>query len=104
MRPRGGLGRTDLPRAHVASLAIALALVACAPITPGPTGGPTPSVTPSTTGSSRPAAGQIVPAPGSASRLFAPNPGAIVVAIDPGHGGCLDWGVPNPYDNTVERS
>jgi N-acetylmuramoyl-L-alanine amidase len=27
-----------------------------------------------------------------------------VVAIDPGHGGCLDWGVPNPYDNTVERS
>jgi N-acetylmuramoyl-L-alanine amidase len=27
-----------------------------------------------------------------------------VVAIDPGHGGCLDWGVPNPYDNRVERS
>jgi N-acetylmuramoyl-L-alanine amidase len=27
-----------------------------------------------------------------------------VVAIDPGHGGCLDWGVPNPYDNTVAHS
>ena len=27
---------------------------------------------------------------------IAPNPGAIVVAIDPGHGGCLDWGVPDP--------
>ena len=22
-----------------------------------------------------------------------------MVAIDPGHGGCLDWGVANPYDN-----
>jgi N-acetylmuramoyl-L-alanine amidase len=48
--------------------------------------------------------GQVIPAPGSDSRIFAPNPGAIVVAIDPGHGGCLDWGVPNPYDNTEERS
>ncbi|MGH2488652.1 MAG: N-acetylmuramoyl-L-alanine amidase [Candidatus Limnocylindria bacterium] len=46
----------------------------------------------------------MIPAPGSESRLYAPNPGAIVVAIDPGHGGCLDWGVPNPYDNTVARS
>jgi N-acetylmuramoyl-L-alanine amidase len=27
-----------------------------------------------------------------------------VVAIDPGHGGCLDWGVPNPYDNKVAKS
>src|SRR5207253_3063389 len=29
---------------------------------------------------------------------------AIVVAIDAGHGGCLDWGVPNPYDNKVGKS
>jgi N-acetylmuramoyl-L-alanine amidase len=45
-----------------------------------------------------------VPAPGSDSLVFAPNPGAIVIGIDPGHGGCLDWGVPNPYDNTIGRS
>ena len=40
--------------------------------------------------------GEVVPAPGSSSSVYAPNPGAIVVAIDPGHGGCLDWGVPDP--------
>lgn len=28
--------------------------------------------------------------------VYEPNPAAIVVAIDPGHGGCLDWGVPDP--------
>ncbi|HUF06699.1 MAG TPA: N-acetylmuramoyl-L-alanine amidase [Candidatus Binatia bacterium] len=28
--------------------------------------------------------------------MYAPNPGAIVVAIEAGHGGCLDWGVPDP--------
>jgi N-acetylmuramoyl-L-alanine amidase len=38
------------------------------------------------------------PAPGSASTVYAPNPGAIVVAIDAGHGGCLDWGVPDPSE------
>jgi N-acetylmuramoyl-L-alanine amidase len=38
----------------------------------------------------------VVPAPGSSSEVYRPNPGAIVVAIDPGHGGCLDWGVPDP--------
>jgi N-acetylmuramoyl-L-alanine amidase len=43
--------------------------------------------------------GEVIPAPGSDSRIFAPNPAALVVAIDPGHGGCLDWGVPNPHDN-----
>ena len=37
-----------------------------------------------------------MPAPGSSSEVYRPNPGAIVVAIDPGHGGCLDWGVPDP--------
>jgi N-acetylmuramoyl-L-alanine amidase len=36
--------------------------------------------------------------------VYRPNPAAIVVAIDPGHGGCLDWGVPNPYDNKVTKS
>ncbi|MDP9270878.1 MAG: N-acetylmuramoyl-L-alanine amidase [Chloroflexota bacterium] len=46
----------------------------------------------------------MVPPPGSSSTVYAPNPGALVVAIDPGHGGCLDWGVPNPYDNKVDKS
>ena len=49
-------------------------------------------------------AGQAIPAPGSSSAAYQPNPSAIVVAIDPGHGGCLDWGVPNPYDNKVGKS
>ena len=40
--------------------------------------------------------GDVVAAPGSSSTVYAPNPRAIVVAIDPGHGGCLDWGVPDP--------
>lgn len=39
-----------------------------------------------------------MPAPGSQSTVYEPNPGAIVVAIDPGHGGCLDWGVPDPRE------
>ena len=34
--------------------------------------------------------------------MFEPNPGAIVVAIDPGHGGCLDWGVPDPSERGAE--
>ncbi len=46
----------------------------------------------------------MIPAPGRTSTIYAPNPGAIVVAIDPGHGGCLDWGVANPYDNKPSKS
>jgi N-acetylmuramoyl-L-alanine amidase len=45
-----------------------------------------------------------MPAPGSSSSVYAPNPGAIVVAIDPGHGGCLDWGVPDPLERGVAFS
>ncbi len=48
--------------------------------------------------------GQVIAAPGSSSEVYRPNPAAVVVAIDPGHGGCLDWGVPNPYDNKVAKS
>jgi N-acetylmuramoyl-L-alanine amidase len=44
----------------------------------------------------------VEPAPGSDSAVFAPNPGAVVVAIDAGHGGCLDWGVPDPTERGVE--
>lgn len=44
----------------------------------------------------------IAPAPGSDSIAFEPNPAAIVVVIDPGHGGCLDWGVPDPSGRGAE--
>lgn len=90
-------------------LVLGLLLAACgappssasvpAPSGPGtPIGSLAPSVEPTTD------IGQVVPAPGSNSEVYEPNPGAIVVAIDPGHGGCLDWGVPNRFDNTVEQS
>ena len=49
-----------------------------------------------------PSAAEAQPAPGSESEVYAPNPAAIVVAIDPGHGGCLDWGVPDPSVRGVE--
>ncbi len=49
-----------------------------------------------------PEAGVVEPAPGSESAVYAPNPAAIVVAIDAGHGGCLDWGVPDPSERGVE--
>lgn len=42
------------------------------------------------------------PAPVAESEIYAPNPAAIVVAIDAGHGGCLDWGVPDPSVRGVE--
>jgi N-acetylmuramoyl-L-alanine amidase len=89
----------------LACLLLAAVVAAC--------GGPTPSTSsPSASGpaaSQPPTASQgpigaIVPAPGSSSEVFAPNPGAIVVAIDPGHGGCLDWGVPDPRQRGVEYS
>jgi N-acetylmuramoyl-L-alanine amidase len=94
-------------RGWAAVLCVALLLAACgapAQVSPSSSHGPmTPSA--SETASPDPAPiGEVVPAPGSASDLYAPNPGAITVAIDPGHGGCLDWGVPNPWDNTVANA
>jgi N-acetylmuramoyl-L-alanine amidase len=59
-----------------------------------------PSVTAAATAT--PEAGSVVPAPGSDSEVYPPNPGAVVVAIDAGHGGCLDWGVPDPSQRGVE--
>jgi N-acetylmuramoyl-L-alanine amidase len=75
-------------------LAAAALLAACGPA--APSGSAPASV--QTTASAEPSVGigEVVPAPGSSSSVYAPNPGAIVVAIDPGHGGCLDWGVPDP--------
>jgi N-acetylmuramoyl-L-alanine amidase len=95
LRPRH---RTGL----LLSWLLPLVLVACG-------GDATPS--PSATGSSATASasadasqgpvGAIIPAPGSDSIVYPPNPGALVVAIDPGHGGCLDWGVPDPRQRGV---
>lgn len=73
--------------------AVVVILAACtASPSPSPSPGE-PSAIPSSP------VGEVNPAPGSDSRIFPPNPAALVVAIDPGHGGCLDWGVPNPHDN-----
>jgi N-acetylmuramoyl-L-alanine amidase len=72
-----------------------LLLVACGPASPAPSGSGG-SVLESASAAPSAAIGQVVPAPGSSSSIYAPYPGAIVVAIDPGHGGCLDWGVPDP--------
>lgn len=52
--------------------------------------------------STEPAEVIVEPAPGSDSAVYAPNPAAIVVAIDAGHGGCLDWGVPDPSERGEE--
>ncbi|MEX0630331.1 MAG: N-acetylmuramoyl-L-alanine amidase [Chloroflexota bacterium] len=105
MRPLGGLRDSHLRASTTLAAGLILALAACAPgsaspsaSAPGPSAGPSVAPEPSTN------FGRVVPAPGSDSRIYGPNPAAIVVAIDPGHGGCLDWGVPNPYDNRVERS
>ncbi len=72
-----------------------------APISPDPTNQPSSHpVTPPAT--QVVGTGDVEPAPGSESRVYPPNPGAIVVAIDAGHGGCLDWGVPDPSERGVE--
>lgn len=91
-------------RAALPTVVLSLVLVACGQpdVTRSPSAAPSVSSVPSAPAT--PATGEVVPAPGSDSEVYAPNPGAITVAIDPGHGGCLDWGVPNPWDNTVERA
>jgi N-acetylmuramoyl-L-alanine amidase len=80
-------------------------LVACSgPPTPPPTGsGAAVTASPSADASQGPI-GQVIAAPGSDSTVYPPNPGALVVAIDAGHGGCLDWGVPDPRQRGVRHS
>ncbi|HEV7199241.1 MAG TPA: N-acetylmuramoyl-L-alanine amidase [Candidatus Limnocylindria bacterium] len=104
MRLRRELRRIRPLRPGLAiGLILVLVLAGCVgSASPSVSAQPSTSINPSAPASAGP--GEVIPAPGSSSRIFAPNPRAIVVAIDPGHGGCLDWGVPNPYDNTVERS
>jgi N-acetylmuramoyl-L-alanine amidase len=87
-------------------LSLALLLGACGgePIAPS-SSGPVPSApAPSPTPAASNGLGQVIPAPGSESAVYAPNPAAIVVAIDPGHGGCLDWGSPSPFDNVKAKA
>ena len=88
-----------MTRALAAALVAIVALAACTP--GGPTASPSttvPSVPASVSASEAadPGIGGVIPAPGSSSEVYPPNPGAIVVAVDPGPGGCLDWGVPDP--------
>lgn len=88
------------------ALLLTLALSACggAQVSPPPSVPTDATASIAPTVSQAPAIGQVVPAPGSDGEVYAPDPGAIMVALDPGHGGCLDWGVPNPFDNAEERS
>jgi len=80
-----------------------LLLIACGAeaVTPSVASAPSGSLSPSTAATT-PIEGVVEPAPGSDSEVYRPNPGAIVVAVDPGHGGCLDWGVPDPSERGVE--
>jgi len=78
-------------------------LVACGAASVSPSAAALPaSLHASSAATASPAEGAVEPAPGSDSTVYAPNPGAIVVAIDAGHGGCLDWGVPDPSERGVE--
>jgi N-acetylmuramoyl-L-alanine amidase len=99
------MSRASLRLPGVPWLLAMVLLVACgaaptADPTPAEEGSPSAAETPSPV----PTAEEplVEPAPGSSSVVYPPHPGAIVVAIDPGHGGCLDWGVPDPSERGVE--
>jgi N-acetylmuramoyl-L-alanine amidase len=88
-----------------AIIALILALGACGTDAAVPSSAPSspPAATEAiATPSQRPEGGTVEPAPGSDSAVYEANPGSIVVAIDPGHGGCLDWGVPDPSERGPE--
>ena len=86
-------------RASLRWLVFASCLVACGDVSVGsPSSTPVVSA-PSASAQPEPSpTSSVVAAPGSASTVYEPNPAAIVVAIDAGHGGCLDWGVPDPSE------
>ena len=86
---------------------VILALAACGTDAVAPSSTPLATAAPSDseTGSPSPSAteaGAPTPAPGSSSAVYPPNPGQIVVAVEAGHGGCLDWGVPDPQERGEE--
>jgi N-acetylmuramoyl-L-alanine amidase len=81
--------------ALLVALAVALAACGSEAIVPTPSSSASSAVVSAEPSATDPV-GEVEPAPGSESAVYAPNPAAIVVAIDAGHGGCLDWGVPDP--------
>jgi N-acetylmuramoyl-L-alanine amidase len=83
-------------RQIAALLGVAALVAACGPAMP--TDSVSESIQPSAATLPSPSIGEVVAAPGSSSTIYPPNPAALVVAIDPGHGGCLDWGVPDPLE------
>ena len=87
-------------RLPVALLLLSFLLTSCGE-TPPASSSATASASPSAPASEA-IAGEVIAAPGSESEVYAPNPGSLVVAIDPGHGGCLDWGVPDPRRRGVD--
>ncbi len=91
-------------RRPAAWLGALLLLAACSQTTPSPSASASVPVAASASALPSPGIGEVVPAPGSTSTIFGPNPGSIVVAIDPGHGGCLDWGVPDPQGRSAAFS
>jgi N-acetylmuramoyl-L-alanine amidase len=97
---------TRLTAPPLVRLGLVLLLAACGDVPPPSLAPASAGGSPAATATAEPSSafGQVVPAPGSDSEVYAPNPAAIVVAIDPGHGGCLDWGVPNPWDNMEEKA
>jgi N-acetylmuramoyl-L-alanine amidase len=89
-------------RLPVALLLSSILLASCGQT---PTASPSGAASASVSSSAAPSglvAGEVVAAPGSNSEVYEPNPGSLVVAIDPGHGGCLDWGVPDPRQRGVD--
>jgi len=82
-------------RPAVIAIGLVVLLGGCGSEATSPTASPPPSRSSSPSAA---ASAKIEPAPGSESAIYAPNPAAVVVAIDPGHGGCLDWGVPDPSE------
>lgn len=86
-------------------VAVLLLLAACTSVAIVPSGGGSTAPSASAgaaTASPTAGPGTVIPAPGSESEIYPPNPAAVVVAIDPGHGGCLDWGVPDPGRRGVD--
>ena len=90
------------PICRLALVTLCVVLVACGADTVAPTTPPPASVSATAGSSDAPGTGTVAPAPESDSEIYPPNPGAIVVAIDAGHGGCLDWGVPDPSQRGVQ--
>ncbi len=108
MRARRGRLPSTGVIACVAALGVAAACTSAVPSVTAPAS-PFASATSGAGGSAASptpvdGAGAVVRGSESPGTVYPPDPDSIVVYVDPGHGGCLDWGVPNPYDNTVANA